>query len=70
MDQETFKMIVGKIGWISTLSRPDVLFDNMVLSSKLGKAKKEDLDYAIKVVKKLKIEKSTMYFPGLGDIKG
>ena len=41
----------------------------MVLSSKLGKATKEDLDYAIKVVRRSKVETLTLYFPDLWDIK-
>ena len=49
--------------------RDDAAFDNVVLRSKLGKAAKKDLDYAIKVVKKLKMETSTMYCSNLGDIK-
>ena len=41
----------------------------VILSSKLGKATKEDLECVIKVIKKLKIERSKMYFPNLGDFK-
>ena len=37
-DQESFRGVVGKVGWLSNLSRPDVSFDTVVLSSKLGKA--------------------------------
>ena len=48
---------------MSMLSRPDALFDNIALSSKLGKVTKEDLEYAIRVVRKLNMEKSIMYFP-------
>ena len=57
-DQESFRGVVGKVGWLSNLSRPDVSFDTVVLSSKLGKATKEDMDYAIKVLKKIKMEKT------------
>ena len=30
---------VGKIGWVSMLSRPDVVNNNVMLNSMLGKAK-------------------------------
>ena len=49
MDQEIFRAIVGKIGWISISCRLDVLFEEKVISRKLGKGM---LKYAIEMVKK------------------
>ena len=68
-NQEIFRGLVGKIGWLGGLSRPDVAFDNVVLSSKLGKANQEDMDYAVKVIKRLKVEDSKMTFSNLGEVK-
>ena len=34
----------------------------------LGKATKKDHDYVMKVIKKLKMENSTMHFPNLGKL--
>ena len=44
-------------------------FDNVALSSKLGKANQEDLEYAVKVVKRLKNQDTKMCFPDLGEVK-
>ena len=64
--QDDFRGIVGKIGWLGSLSRPDLAYDHVMLSSKLGKANWGDMKTAIKVIKKLKMEKSEMSFPELG----
>ena len=40
-----------------------------MLNSQLGKATREDFEYAIRVVQRLRKEKSTMYFQNLGNIK-
>ena len=68
-NQEVFRGLVGKIGWLGGISRPDVAFDNVALSSKLGKANQEDLEYAVKVIKRLKVEDTKMSFPDLGEVK-
>ena len=66
--QEEFRGIVGKIGWLGGISRPDLAFDHVALSSKLGKASIGDMRAASKVIKKMKLEKTTMTFPDLGNI--
>ena len=36
--QSDYRAAVGRIGWIANTSRPDLAYDNLVLSTKLGKA--------------------------------
>ena len=67
--QEEYRGIVGKIGWLGGLSRPDLAFDNVMLSSKLGKATNGDMQAAVKIVRKMKMHNTVMKFPNLGDIK-
>ena len=67
--QEDFRGVVGKIGWLGGISRPDLAHDHVLLSCKLGKASYIDLKEAVKVVKKLKMENTSMTFPNLGDPK-
>ena len=67
--QEVFRGIIGKIGWLGGVSRPDLAFDPVELSSKFGEATHGDLKSAVKVAKKLKLEDTVMKFPNLGDVK-
>ena len=36
--QAAFRAVVGRIGWVAGSSRPDLSYDNLVLSMKVGKA--------------------------------
>ena len=65
--QNEYRSIVGRIGWIATSSRPDLSHDHVVLSTKLGKASARDMKYALKVIKKLKSDTTSMRFVKLGD---
>ena len=67
-NQADYRGVVGKIGWLGGLSRPDLAYDHVVLSTKLGKATIGDMKVAIKVVKKLKMEQVQMLFPDLGNV--
>ena len=66
-DQKEFRAIIGKIGWLSQTSRPDLAFDNLVLSTKLGNATFDDMKHAIKIIKKMNCEDTEMKFADLGD---
>ena len=67
--QEIYRGVVGKIGWLGTLSRPDLAFDHVSLSTKLGCASIGDMKYAVKTLKKLKMHAGEMIIQDLGDIK-
>ena len=49
--------------------RPDIAFDSVVVSNKSMRVIKKDLNYIVKVDKRLKIENSTIYCQNLGNIK-
>ena len=67
--QAEYRAAVGKVGWLGGISRPDLAFDHVVLSCKLGKATQGDLKNVVKVLKKLKAESTEMMFPNLEDPK-
>ena len=67
--QEIYRGVVGKIGWLGTLSRPDLAFDHVSLSTKLGCASIGDMKYAVKTLKKLKMHTGEMIIQDLGDIE-
>ena len=48
--------------------RPDVCFEAKALSSKFGKATKQDLKVAMKKIQKLKSQKTKIVYPNLGNI--
>ena len=67
--QVVFRELVGKIGWLANTSRPDLCFDKLILSTKVGKATVADVKMAAKIVKKAKCESSQMIFPNMGPVK-
>ena len=67
-DQSEFRSIVGRIGWVAKSSRPDLSYDNLVLSLKVGKASQRDMKMAIKIIKKMKCEGTSIKFVDLGAI--
>ena len=68
--QVEFRSIVGRIGYVANSSRPDLAFDNLVLSLRLGKATARDMKQACKVIKKMKNGETTMKFVDLGPVEG
>ena len=50
-------------------ARPDLMYDAKVLTTKYGSATKRDLFKAIKIVKRIKQEDTTMTLPDIGDIE-
>ena len=60
--QSDFRGVVGKIGWLADDSRPDVVFDHITPSAKVGQASIEDM-------KKLRGETTEINFPVLGGVE-
>ena len=56
--QTEFRSAVGKVAHVGHHSRPDVCFEAKALSSKFGKATKQDLKVAMKKVQKLESQKT------------
>ena len=63
-----FRSMVGKLGWLAKNARPDLGFDSLMLSTKVGKATANDFKQVVKIVKKLKAEPTDMKFQDLGSI--
>ena len=66
--QHKFRSITGQIGWIANTSRPDLCYDKIILSTKVGKATVKDFKQAIKMMRKIKSESTVMKFPNLGPV--
>ena len=66
-DQTEFRSMLGRIGWLGNHSRPDLVFDHITLSTRLGKATYGDFAYARKTVKKMISNSTNMKFRKLGD---
>ena len=63
-----FRSMIGKLGWLAKNARPDLGFDSLMLSTKVGKATANDFKHVVKIVKKLKAEPTAMKFQDLGSI--
>ena len=64
--QTLFRGHVSRVLHIGYLSRPDVLFEAKVLSTRFGKATKGDLKSVQKKIQKLQGIPTKMFFPDLG----
>ena len=51
--QSDYRSMLGRIGWLGNHSRPDLVFDHISLSTRLGKATVGDYNYALKIVRKM-----------------
>ena len=67
--QSLFRKAVGSIGWMSQVTRPDLSWMNVHLSTKSGKATVEDARKAERVVRKILKSKQTIRFSNLGNIE-
>ena len=68
-DQAEFRTAVGKIGWVAQTSRPDLSYDHLILSTKLGCASVRDMKQAIKITRKMKVDGTSMRFMNMGPIE-
>ena len=70
LDQdETLRGIAGQISWISSQTRPNVTFDSLELSVERNKASSGTLKRANKVVRKIKMRESEIFFPEEGELE-
>ena len=66
--QAEFRAAVGRIGWVANSTRPDLAYDNLTLSMKLGNATIRDMKHACRVIKRLKCDSTQMKFVDIGPI--
>ena len=62
-----YRGLVGRLNWIAQSARADKSFDVIELSTKLRSPTLSDLKQAIKVLSKVKENKSRIMFPNLPD---
>ena len=67
--QSDFRSAVGQIGWVSNSSRPDLAFNHLLLSTKIGNACTRDMKLAVKTIKQIKCDTTLMKFVDLGQPK-
>ena len=66
--QQIFRSTVSKLNMLATSSRPDITFNVKVLTTLYGKAKKENLQEAIRIIKKVKRVSTNVDIPDLGNV--
>ena len=66
--QTKFRSLASKLNMLALSSRPDIMFDAKVLTSKYGSATKRDMIKAVKMIRKVKDESTTLTLPDIGDI--
>ena len=66
--QSEFRSLLGRIGWLGNHSRPDLVFDHIALSTRIGKATIGDMNQGLKIARKLLSSTTEMKFPALGNI--
>ena len=60
-----YRKIVGCLNWVATVSRPDLCFDVVILSTHFKDAKVENLIAANKAVRKLQVYDMVVLYPRL-----
>ena len=63
-----FRSVIGRLGWLGNHSRPDIVFDHIALSTRIGKATVGDMNRALKISKKLHASTTEMKFSALGNM--
>lgn len=63
-----FRSMIGRLGWLGSHSRPDIVFDHICLSTRIGKATIGDMKMALKIVKKLHASTTELRFTALGEV--
>ena len=64
-EMHQYRSVVGQLNWVGTQTRPDISFDVCALSMQFGKGTIGDLMEANKVVKRVKTDQVSLFFPVL-----
>ena len=67
--QTIFRSLTSKLNMLSITARPDIAFDVKLLTSRYGKATKEDLLNVVKLVRKVKRDTTEFVIPNIGDME-
>ena len=67
--QADYRAVVGRIDYVTNSSRPDLAYDYLVLSMKLGNATVRDMRLACRTIKRVKCDGTQMKFVQLGPMK-
>ena len=67
--QTLFRSLTSKLNMLSITARPDIAFEVKLLSSKYGKATKDDLQNVIKLVRKVKRDTTEFVIPNIGPME-
>lgn len=60
--------VIGQVNWVATQARPDVAFDNCVLSNSTSQTTVADLHRVNKVLRKIRGQSVTLTFPNALDL--
>ena len=68
-EKSKLKEVAGMIGWLGRGTRPDLLFNQVELSTKFVTGKVSDLNQAAKIIRKVKNSECSITIKNLGDVK-
>jgi len=66
-ERREYRSVVGQLNWVATQTRPDILFEVCLLSSRFESARIDDLMHANKVIRKVKASAVMLQFLNLRD---
>ena len=66
-NQTIYRSITSKLNMLSITARPDICFDVKLLTSRYGKATKEDLLNVVKLIRKIKRDTTEIVIPNIGE---
>ena len=66
-EQSQYRQAVGILGWLCQSSRPNLAYQSVQSSSKLGKATRGDAKTVLRTLEKAKLDQQCIKFSNLGD---
>ena len=68
-EKSRLKEVAGKLGWLGRGTRPDLLFSQVEISTKFVTGIVSDLNYAAKMIRKVKDSECSIIIKNFGDEK-
>ena len=69
-EESLMRKAAGRIGWLGRGTRPDIVFEQIAMSTKFGKGHVKDLNQAAKVMRKVHASPSFFKISPLGPVEG